>query len=82
MLPDGSALVSWIERTDKGGEIKMRRVRPDGTRSESLTAGESTSLRATGVPQMVRAGNEVVFAWTQPGSPSQVRVAVVKTGLF
>lgn len=78
MLPDGSALVSWLDRTAKGGEIRIRRVNPDGSRGESLTVAESNALRATGVPQMVRAGNEIIFAWTQPGSPSKVQTAVVK----
>ncbi|HET8678322.1 MAG TPA: hypothetical protein VFO63_21150, partial [Blastocatellia bacterium] len=78
MLPDGSALVSWLDRAAKGGEIKVRRVKPDGSRSESLMLAESNALRATGVPQMGRAGNEILIAWTQPGSPSKVQVAVVK----
>jgi hypothetical protein len=78
LLPDGSALVSWLDRTAKGGEIKIRRVKPDGSRGESLMLAESNSLRATGVPQMVRAGNEVIFAWTQPGSSSKVHIAAVK----
>jgi hypothetical protein len=78
LLEDGSALVRWLERTPKGGEIKVRRVKPDGSRGESLMLAESNSLRTTGVPQMVRAGNEVIFAWTQPGAPSKVQVAVAK----
>jgi len=78
MLQDGSALVSWLERTAKGGEIKIRQVMPDGSRGQSLMLSESNSLRATGVPQIVRAGNEVIFAWTQPGNPSKVQVAAAK----
>lgn len=78
LLADGSALVSWLDRTAKGGEIKVRRVKPDGSRGESLMLAESNSLRATGVPQMVRAGNEILFAYTQPGSPSKVQVAAIK----
>ncbi|HKY03953.1 MAG TPA: sialidase family protein [Blastocatellia bacterium] len=78
MLPDGSALVSWLERTERGGEIKVRRVKADGSRSAPVTVAESNALRVTGVPQIVRAGNEVFFAWTEPGTPSSVRVAVAK----
>lgn len=78
LLQDDSALVSWLDRTAKGGEIKVRRVKPDGSRDQSLSVTESTALRATGIPQMVRAGNEVVFAWTHPGSQSKVQTAVVK----
>jgi hypothetical protein len=78
MLPDGSALVSWLDQTAKGGQVKVRRIKPDGSRGEPLMLAESNSLRATGVPQMARAGSEVVFAWTQPGAPSKVQVAVAK----
>jgi hypothetical protein len=80
MLQDGSALVSWLERTAKGAEIRVRRVRPDGSRDQSLAVAESNALRPTGFPQLARAGNEVIFAWTQPGSPSSVQVAVAKIG--
>ena len=81
MLPDGSALVSWLERTAKGGEVRVRRVRPDGTRDNSLTVAESGVARASGFPQMTRAGNEIIFAWTDPGSPSRVRTAVAEIEL-
>ena len=80
MLSDGSALVSWLERTTKGGEVKVRRVRPDGLRDEAITVAESSAARASGFPQMARAGNEIIFAWTDPGTPSRVRTAVWRLG--
>ena len=76
LLADGSALVSWIERTTKGGEVKVRRIRPDGSRNQSITVAESSAARASGFPQMARAGNEIIFAWTDPGTPSRVRTAL------
>ena len=76
LLTDGSALVSWLERTSKGGEVKVRRVRPDGSRDHAVTVAESTAARASGFPQIVRAGNEIIFAWTGPGTPSRVRTAL------
>ncbi|MEK6324903.1 MAG: hypothetical protein AABN33_24945 [Acidobacteriota bacterium] len=76
MLADGSALVSWLERTAKGGEVKVRRIRPDGSRYQAITVAESSAARASGFPQMSRAGNEIIFAWTDPGTPSRVRTAV------
>jgi BNR repeat protein len=79
IMPDRSVLVSWLDRTAKGGEIKFRRVKPDGSRSETLMAAESSSLRVTGVPQMVRAGNDVFLTWTQPGSPSKTQMAIIKS---
>lgn len=76
VLGDGSALVSWLERTAKGGQVKVRRVRPDGSRDESTTVAESSAARSSGFPQMARAGDEIIFAWTDPGTPSRVRTAV------
>jgi len=78
MLTDGSALVSWLERTAKGGEVKVRRVRPDGSRDEAITVPESSAARVSGFPQMTRTGNEIIFAWTDPGTPSRVRTAVLR----
>ena len=77
ILGDGSALISWIERTARGGEIKFRRVLPDGSRDEAKTLSVSSVARTSGFPRMARAGDEVIFAWTQPGNPGQVRTAVL-----
>ena len=82
MLADGSALVSWIERTAKGGEVKVRRFRPDGSHYQAITVAESSVARASGFPQMARAGNEIIFAWTDSGTPSRVRTAVGRLELY
>jgi hypothetical protein len=75
ILPDGSALVSWLERTAKGGEVKVRRVRPDGSRDPAVTVAESSTARLSGFSQMTRSGRDIIFAWTDPGTPSRVRTA-------
>lgn len=75
MMAGGSALVSWLERTAKGGEVKVRLVRPDGSRGQSITVAESNVARVSGFPQMARIGDEIIFAWTDPGTPI-VRTAV------
>jgi hypothetical protein len=76
MLADGSALVSWLERTAKGGEVKARRIRPNGTRDQAVTVAESSAARVSGFPQIARSGKEIIFAWTDPATPSRVRTAV------
>ena len=78
ILKDGSALVSWLERTANGGEVKVRRVRPDGARDEAIIVAESSVARVSGFPQMALAGDEIIFAWTNPGTPSRVRTKVVR----
>ena len=76
LLPDGNALVTWIERI--GGDtaaVRVRRVSRDGTLGETRTVARSSAARASGFPRMVISGPDVVFAWTEPGKPSHVRVA-------
>jgi hypothetical protein len=75
LLPSGDALVSWIERTTRGDEVRARRVRADGTLGTPITVGASSADRASGFPRLVVAANELLVAWTVPGTPSTVRVA-------
>jgi len=79
LLPDGSALVSWLERTAKGGEVRARRIQASGSRDSSILIAETSTARSSGFPHIARSGNEIIFAWTQPGNqgnPSRVRTAV------
>jgi hypothetical protein len=87
--PDGRALVTWIERTGADAapavpaprtvgakaEVRLRAVAPDGARSASVTVAQSDAARAAGFPRMVRTGDRLVLAWTEPGTPARVRVA-------
>lgn len=78
LLRDGSAMICWLERTSNGGAIKARRVRADGTRDNAITIADTSVARASGFPRMARAGDEIVFAWTDASKPSRVRAAVMK----
>ena len=64
LLPDGSAMVAWLEKLTGGGEVRVRRVRPDGKRDQPVTVAPSGTARSSGFPQMVRSGGVLVFAWT------------------
>jgi hypothetical protein len=76
LLEDGGALVSWIERTGQTeAEVRVRRVGADGRMGEPSTLAASSSARSTGFPRMVRAGDDLVFAWTGAGKPSSIHAA-------
>lgn len=75
LLPSGDALVSWIERTTRGAEVRARRVRIDGTTGAPITVGASSADRASGFPRIAVSANELLATWTVPGTPSTVRVA-------
>jgi hypothetical protein len=83
LLPDGSALVSWIERT--GGDtasVRVRRVTRDGRANAASTVAASSAARASGFSRMAISGDQVYFAWTVPGRPSTVQVARAKASDF
>lgn len=78
LLDDGSALVSWIERTGgEAAEVRARRLAPHGEAGPPITIAESSGARASGFPRMARSAEGVVLAWTEPGDPSRVRTARV-----
>ena len=64
MLADGSALVCWLEKLPTGGQVRMRRIKPDGKFDAAITVSTTGAARSNGFPQMARTGNTLVFAWT------------------
>ena len=82
LLPDGSALVCWLAGTVESGSLKVRRIRPDGAVGPAATIAQTDISRSSGFPRMARLGDEVYFAWTQFGKPSQVRLATANVGAY
>ena len=79
----GRALVTWLERVgDDGAEVRIRAVSRDGSSSAAMVIANSAAARSSGFPRMVRSGDEVIFAWTQPGDTARVRMASARlTGM-
>lgn len=73
LLEDGSAIVSWVESSPEGSSLRLRRIRPDGERGEAVVVVPAGEPLANGFPQMVRAGPELVLAWTA----GRVRTAIM-----
>jgi hypothetical protein len=81
MLDGRTALVSWIERTGgDSAEVWVRVVRADGTMEEPAVVSPSSGARSSGFPRMSRVTGGAVIAWTVPGSPSTIKVAMVRVG--
>lgn len=76
MLDDGSAAVSWLERTDStAAEVRLRRVRRDGTAGGAVVLAKAMGARASGFPRIARRGGDLIAAWTHAGDSARVRVA-------
>ncbi|MFQ6005632.1 MAG: hypothetical protein ACE5OQ_09015 [Woeseia sp.] len=66
LLPDGDAAVSWLRKTESDhAELCVRRVAKDGDMGPVHIVSGSDQIPALSVPQMLRAGGKLVFAWTR-----------------
>jgi len=77
LLPDGSALVSWIERVGESAEVRVRRVSADGKLDPPLKVANSSPARSAGVPRMTVGADGVYIAWTEPEQPTRIRVSLI-----
>ncbi|SDZ62319.1 hypothetical protein SAMN05444004_1393 [Jannaschia faecimaris] len=66
MLPDGTALVSWVERTDAGEALMVCRATQTGSCGTPEAVTVSGSGPSIGFPRMTPVGGDVYFAWTAP----------------
>ena len=79
LLDNGDALVTWLERVDGAAEVRARRVTARGVAGASATVTRTGEQRASGFPRVTRAGDRLVFAWTEPaGDGTQVRTATAR----
>ena len=74
----GGAVVSWVERGEKGNEVRIREIAPNATAAAPTNVSGMTGIGSGAFPRMVRSGDDIVIAWTDASHPPQVRTAVVK----
>jgi hypothetical protein len=76
MLDETTALVTWLEQTGTGAEIRARKVLRGGGTQPSVRIAASSMARASGFTRLARLGNEVWFTWTgHDGASTKVHVA-------
>jgi hypothetical protein len=79
-LDSGGAVVTWIEHTPRGGEVRARQVDAGGGTHDPVTVGKVSLGNSSGFPRVERSGDSIVFAWTE-GSDTEghrVRTAVAR----
>lgn len=65
VLPDGTAIATWIESADQRSSFAARRVAASGQTSPIVTVSNIAGARASGYPRVAVHGDDVVFAWTE-----------------
>ena len=85
LLDDASAVATWIEYAGGKGELRTRLVTPNGIRSAPLSVAGVGEDAAAGLPRLARRDDELIFAWTESGTPDaagdvpqRVRTAVAR----
>jgi hypothetical protein len=80
LMPDGSALASWIEFADQRAQFRVRRIDPSGARTTPTTIAGIAGNRTSGYPRVARFGDEVLFAWTESEDGQQrVQTALARS---
>ncbi len=66
MLPDGDVAVSWLRKASvDSAEVCVRRVSADGKLGPVRVVSQGDDISRFSVPRMVRAGDDLVLAWTK-----------------
>jgi hypothetical protein len=81
LLPDGEALVLWLEQVGEGAELRARRVTPGGELRAPQTLAITSAARASGFPRAVLADDAVLLAWTEVDASGTRRVRAGKLAL-
>ncbi len=82
LLPDGSALATWIEFAAQRSSFATRRVEASGRRSPVTTVTAIAGARASGYPRLAVDRGEVVFAWTETdGGQPVIKTAAAKVAV-
>jgi hypothetical protein len=78
LLDDDRAVVSWLADDPNGAEIRAQAWTSGGPEGPVVVVAKSSADRASGFPRMVRAGDALLFAWTEASTLPIVRTAIVR----
>ena len=74
-LGDGSVVATWLSQAGNIGEIRYRRISPDGEVGPVRLLAQTGAARSSGFPRVTATATRVLFAWTDTLSDE----AVVRT---
>jgi hypothetical protein len=80
MLSADAAAVAWWRRAGKGAELALADVSSAGEVGAVRVLAKSGESRPESVPQLLRSGDRLVLAWTEPGEVGRVRAATLRLG--
>jgi hypothetical protein len=78
VLPDGSAVVGWMEHGRTDSRWCLRKVRPGAEPGPVLVVAETSSARSSGFLRLAADGAEVLAAWTETAPERRVVVRRIR----
>ncbi|HLL84575.1 MAG TPA: redoxin domain-containing protein, partial [Longimicrobium sp.] len=72
---DGTALVSWMASEREDASVLLRRVSPRRRLGSPVLITSTRAERGSGFPRLASSGARLFVAFTEPGTPTRVRVA-------
>jgi hypothetical protein len=74
-----------VEFASQRAQVRVRRVERSGAASPAIVVAGDGQGRPTGVPRLARAGDELLFAWTEivgaeggAETPQQIKTAAAR----
>ncbi len=76
--PNGTAVVTWVSRTNGETKVAWREVARSGVSGAVQILGPSAGQKLTGMPRIARWNERVLVVWGEGGESSQLRGALVR----
>jgi hypothetical protein len=73
-----SAVVSWLEQTEAGASLRVRRVSAAGGARPSVAVAGTSVARSSGFPRLALAGDGLIVAWRDAAEPPRIHTALVE----
>lgn len=81
LIDASTAIVSWLVKGDGKATIKAQIINNQGIKQEPIVIAETSESRGSGFPQMVRLGDDILFAWTKLIDEKSTNIEVAKISL-
>lgn len=82
LLPDGSAVVLWIEYGEDTTRLLARHIPKNGKPGSVRLISPISAERASGYPRITRVGNELFFAWTDLTGGKSIKMVSVSLSML
>lgn len=76
-LDSGDALVAWLEKTNGGAEIRLRRVSSGLYSHPSIKIAATAAAKSAGFPKIAISGQDLLIAWRDDSQTKSLRAVTI-----